>query len=192
MRIDEVPAVDVRGSLTARRGRLLSLLASMRTSAGSPATAITGNIPAPSGHEEFVRRLAQRNQRWVDGARTLDRPLITSKTTTCPWCCARSSGASRTNIKLRHRLAPPSPWTLPASARGRSPGPQPDGPSMNAGPPRRPLACSRAWDGSGRRSAARSQPGRGPRPRLRATDTRTVEVRHLSPACELAQQPRLG
>jgi len=66
MRIDQVPAVDVRGSLTAQRGRLLSLLASLSgaqwaaptaapqwsvkgialhlldgTSAGSPATAIT-------------------------------------------------------------------------------------------------------------------------------------------------------
>lgn len=68
----------------------------------------TGNIPAPSGHEEFVRRLAQRNQRWIDSTQTLSRSCttsksgkrrgqpetITSKTTTCPWCCARSSGAS--------------------------------------------------------------------------------------------------
>jgi hypothetical protein len=37
----------------------------------------TGNIPAPSGHEEFARRLAQRNQRWVDGTRTLSPRLIT-------------------------------------------------------------------------------------------------------------------
>ena len=37
----------------------------------------TGTIPAPSGHEDFVRRLAQRNQRWVDGTRTLSPQLIT-------------------------------------------------------------------------------------------------------------------
>ena len=30
-----------------------------------------GMIPVPPGHEEFVRALAQRNQRWVDGARSL-------------------------------------------------------------------------------------------------------------------------
>ena len=37
----------------------------------------TGNIPAPASHEEAVRRLAQRNQRWVDGTRTLSPQLIT-------------------------------------------------------------------------------------------------------------------
>ena len=101
MRIDEVRAVDKRGSLTAQRGRLLSLLASLSDAQWAAPTAAphwsvkdialhlfdadpswlarnrdhnqTGNIPAPSGHEEFVRRLAQRNQRWVDGTRTLSR-----------------------------------------------------------------------------------------------------------------------
>lgn len=105
MRIDEVPPVDVRGSLTAQRGRLLSLLASLSDAQWAAPTAApqwtvkdialhlldgdlswlarnrdhnrTGNIPAPSGHEEFVRRLAQRNQRWVDGTRTLSPQLIT-------------------------------------------------------------------------------------------------------------------
>jgi uncharacterized protein (TIGR03083 family) len=105
MRIDEVPPVDVRGSLTAQRGRLLSLLASLSDAQWAAPTAApqwtvkdialhlldvdlswlarnrdhdrTGNIPVPSGHEEFVRRLAQRNQRWVDGTQTLSPQLIT-------------------------------------------------------------------------------------------------------------------
>jgi uncharacterized protein (TIGR03083 family) len=105
MRIGEVPAVDVRGPLTAQRGRLLSLLASLSDVQWAAPTAApqwpvkdialhlldadlswlarhrdrtrTGTIPAPSGHEEFVRRLAARNQRWVDGTRTLSPPLIT-------------------------------------------------------------------------------------------------------------------
>ena len=36
-----------------------------------------GIISVPSAHEEFVRGLAQRNQRWVDGTRILSPPLIT-------------------------------------------------------------------------------------------------------------------
>jgi uncharacterized protein (TIGR03083 family) len=105
MRIDEVPAVDVRGPLSAQRGRLLSLLASLGNAQWTAPTAApqwqvkdivlhlldadlswlarnrdgnrTGTIPAPSGHEDFVRRLAQRNQRWVDGTQTLSPQLIT-------------------------------------------------------------------------------------------------------------------
>ena len=105
MRIDEVPPVDVRGSLTAQRGRLLSLLAALGDAQWAAPTAApqwsvkditlhlldvdlswlarkrdrnrTGNIPVPSGHEEFVRWLGQRNQRWVDGTRTLSPRLIT-------------------------------------------------------------------------------------------------------------------
>jgi uncharacterized protein (TIGR03083 family) len=105
MRIDEVPPVDVRGSLTAQRGRLLSLLASLSGAQWAAPTAApqwtvkditlhlldadlswlarhrdgqrTGTIPALSGHEEFVRRLVQRNQRWVDGTQTLSPQLIT-------------------------------------------------------------------------------------------------------------------
>ncbi len=105
MRIDEVPPVDVRGSLTAQRGRLLSLLASVSDAQWAAPTAApqwtvkdialhlldgdlswlarnrdhhrTGNIPAPSAREEFVRRLAQRNQRWIDGTQTLSPQLIT-------------------------------------------------------------------------------------------------------------------
>ena len=48
MRIGEVPAVDVRGSLMAQRGRRLSLLASLSDAQWAAPTA----IPAPSGHEE--------------------------------------------------------------------------------------------------------------------------------------------
>ncbi|MBV9206737.1 MAG: maleylpyruvate isomerase N-terminal domain-containing protein [Actinobacteria bacterium] len=105
MRIGEVPAVDVRGPLTAQRGRLLSLLASLSDAQWAAPTAAprwpvkdialhlldvdlswlardrdqdrAGIIPVPCGHEEFVRRLAQRNQRWVDGTQTLSPRLIT-------------------------------------------------------------------------------------------------------------------
>jgi Mycothiol maleylpyruvate isomerase N-terminal domain len=105
MRIDEVPAVDVRGSMTMQRRRLLSLLSSLSDAQWAAPTAApqwpvkdialhlldvdlswlarnrdrtgTGTIPAPSGHEDFVRRLAQRNQRWVDGTQTLSPQLIT-------------------------------------------------------------------------------------------------------------------
>jgi uncharacterized protein (TIGR03083 family) len=104
MRIDEVPAVDVRESLTVQRGRLLSLLTSLSDAQWAAPTAApqwpvkdialhlldvdlswlarnrdrdrAGNIPAPSGHEDFVRRLAQRNQRWIDGTQTLSPQLI--------------------------------------------------------------------------------------------------------------------
>ena len=37
----------------------------------------SGIIPVPAGHDEFVRGLAQRNQRWVDGTSTLSPRLIT-------------------------------------------------------------------------------------------------------------------
>jgi hypothetical protein len=105
MRIDEVPVADVRGPLTAQRGRLLSLLGSLSDAQWAAPTAApqwpvkdialhlldgdlswlarhrdrdrTGNIPAPSGHDQFVRRLAQRNQRWIDGTRSLSPQLIT-------------------------------------------------------------------------------------------------------------------
>jgi hypothetical protein len=36
-----------------------------------------GIIPVFADHEEFVRGLAQRNQRWVDGTRILSPRLIT-------------------------------------------------------------------------------------------------------------------
>ena len=105
MRIGEVPAADVRGSLTAQRGRLLSLLTSLSDAQWAAPTAApewsvkdialhlldvdlswlahgrdhdrAGIIPVPSDREEFVRGLAQRNQRWVDGTRTLSPRLIT-------------------------------------------------------------------------------------------------------------------
>lgn len=38
----------------------------------------SGVMPVPADHEEFVRGLAWRNQRWVDGARVLSPRLITS------------------------------------------------------------------------------------------------------------------
>lgn len=106
MQISELPLVDVRGSLTAQRGRLLSLLASLDDAQWNAATAapgwlvkdialhlvdvhlgriardrdhdFSGLVPASSGHEEFVRGLARRNQQWVDGTRVLSPPLITS------------------------------------------------------------------------------------------------------------------
>lgn len=105
MQIGEVPAADVRGSLTAQRGRLLSLLTSLSDAQWAAPTAApewpvkdialhlldvdlswlahgrdhdrAGIIPVPSDHEEFVRGLAQRNQRWVDGTRILSPRLIT-------------------------------------------------------------------------------------------------------------------
>lgn len=105
MRIDEVPAVDVRGSLSTQRGRLLGLLARLSDAQWALPTAAphwsvkdialhlldvdlgwlardrdhdrTGIIAVPSDHEEFVRGLAQRNQRWVDGTRILSPRLIT-------------------------------------------------------------------------------------------------------------------
>jgi len=105
MRIDEVPVIDVRGPLTEQRGRLLSLLATLSDAQWAAPTAAprwsvkdialhlldgdlswlarhrdhdqSGNVPAGSGHDEFVRGLAQRNQRWVEGSRPLSPRLIT-------------------------------------------------------------------------------------------------------------------
>jgi hypothetical protein len=106
MEIGEVPLVDVRGPLTAQRGRLLSLLASLDEAQWAAHTAapqwlvkdialhlldvdlgwiarnrdqdLSGLISVPPDHEEFVRRLASHNQRWVDGTRVLSPQLITS------------------------------------------------------------------------------------------------------------------
>lgn len=105
MRIGEVPVVDVRGPLTAQRERLLRLLTSLGDAQWAAPTAApqwsvkdialhllavdlgwlarsrdhnqAGIIPVPAGHEEFVRGLAQHNQRWVDGTRLLSPRLIT-------------------------------------------------------------------------------------------------------------------
>jgi hypothetical protein len=105
MRISEAPVADVRGPLTAQRGRLLNLLTSLSEAQWSAPTAApqwsveditlhlldvdlswlarnrdhhhTGTIAKPADHQEFVRRLAQRNQRWVDGTRTLSPALTT-------------------------------------------------------------------------------------------------------------------
>jgi uncharacterized protein (TIGR03083 family) len=105
MRIWDVPVVDVRGPLTAQRGRLLSLLTSLSDAQWAASTAAprwsvkdialhllavdlswlahgrdhsqAGIIPVSAEHEEFVRGLAQLNQRWVDGARMLSPRLIT-------------------------------------------------------------------------------------------------------------------
>jgi Mycothiol maleylpyruvate isomerase N-terminal domain len=105
MRLSEAPVVDVRGPITAQRGRLLTLLVSLSdaqwaASTIAPAWAVkdialhlldvdlswlargrdhdeTGFIPVPADHEEFVRALAQRNERWVDGTRSLSPRLIT-------------------------------------------------------------------------------------------------------------------
>ena len=105
MRISEAPAVDVRGPLTAQRGRLLSLLTSLTDRQWAAPTAAprwaikdialhlldvdlswlardrdhdqTGIIPVPADDDEFVRGLAQRNQLWVDGTSALSPRLIT-------------------------------------------------------------------------------------------------------------------
>jgi hypothetical protein len=105
MRISEAPVVDVRGLLTAQRGRLLNLLASLSDAQWAAPSAAprwsvkdialhlldvdlsrlahdrdqdqTGIIPVPSDHKQFVCGLAQRNQRWVDGTRILSPRLIT-------------------------------------------------------------------------------------------------------------------
>lgn len=105
MNVSELAVVDVRGSLTAQRGRLLSLLASLSDEQWAAPTAApgwsvkevalhlldvdlswvacgrdhdrTGILPVPRGHLAFVRALGERNQRWVDGARILSPRLIT-------------------------------------------------------------------------------------------------------------------
>jgi uncharacterized protein (TIGR03083 family) len=97
--------VDARGPLTAQRGRLLSLLASLSgpqwaASTAAPGWSVkdialhlldvdlswlardrdgdrTGLIPMPPEHAEFVRGLGRRNQRWVEGARGLSPALVT-------------------------------------------------------------------------------------------------------------------
>ncbi|HEY6295323.1 MAG TPA: maleylpyruvate isomerase N-terminal domain-containing protein [Streptosporangiaceae bacterium] len=105
MNVSELPVVDVRGPLTAQRGRLLSLLASLgdeqwAAPTVAPAWSVkdialhlldvdlswvardrdhdrAGMIPMSTRHEQFVRALGERNQRWVDGSRTLSPRLIT-------------------------------------------------------------------------------------------------------------------
>jgi uncharacterized protein (TIGR03083 family) len=105
MRISDAPVVDVRGPLTAQRGRLVNLLTSLSDAQWAAPTAAprwpvkdialhlldvdlswlahgrdhdqAGIIPVPPGHEEFVCRLAEHNQRWVDGTRILSPRLIT-------------------------------------------------------------------------------------------------------------------
>ena len=105
MRIGEAPIVDVRRSLTAQRGRLLGLLTSLSGAQWAAPTAApewsvkdialhlldvdlswlahgrdhdqSGIIAVPADHEEFVRGLAERNQRWVDGTQALSPRLIT-------------------------------------------------------------------------------------------------------------------
>lgn len=106
MRIEEAPVVDVRGPITAQRGLLLDLLESLTVSQWLTPTPVpgwsvkdvalhlldvdlswlargrdhdrSGVIPAAAGHEEFVRALGERNQRWINGTRTLSPRLITS------------------------------------------------------------------------------------------------------------------
>ena len=105
MRISDIAVVDVRGPLTDQRGRLLSLLASLSDEQWAAPTAApswsvkdialhlldvdlswvardrdhdrSGMIAMPADHEGFVRALDGRNQRWVDGARTLSPRLVT-------------------------------------------------------------------------------------------------------------------
>ena len=105
MNISELAVVDVRGPLTAQRGRLLGLLASLSDAQWAAPTAApawsvkdvvlhlldvdlrwvardrdhdrSGMIPMSTRHEQFVRALGELNQRWVDGTRTLSPRLIT-------------------------------------------------------------------------------------------------------------------
>jgi hypothetical protein len=106
MEIGDAPVIDVRGPLTAQRGRLLGLLASLDEAQWAAPTVAphwrvkdialhlldvdlswiarnrdreqSGVIPVPADHGEFVRGLASRNQRWVDGTRVLSPQLVTS------------------------------------------------------------------------------------------------------------------
>ena len=104
MRIDDAPVTHVRGPLTAQRERLLNLLAGFgKRDWGAPTVAPlwsvkdialhlidvdlswvarfrdhdrSGSISSSTGHEGFVRGLAQRNQQWIDGTRVLSPRLI--------------------------------------------------------------------------------------------------------------------
>jgi uncharacterized protein (TIGR03083 family) len=103
--MSELPVTDVRGPLTAQRGRLLSLLASLSDAQWAAPTVApqwsvkdialhlldvdlswvargrdhdrAGHTPVSADHGEFVRGLAERNQRWVDGTRSLSPRQIT-------------------------------------------------------------------------------------------------------------------
>jgi Mycothiol maleylpyruvate isomerase N-terminal domain len=105
MNVSELAVVDVRGPLTAQRGRLLSLLTSLNAEQWAAPTAApawsvkdialhlldvdlnwvardrdhdrAGMIPMSTRHEEFVRALGERNQRWVVGTRGLSPRLVT-------------------------------------------------------------------------------------------------------------------
>jgi uncharacterized protein (TIGR03083 family) len=106
MRLTDAPVVDVRAPLAEQRDRLLTLLDSLRPEQWAAATAAPqwsvkdialhlidvdlswlarhrdhdpgGNLSEASGHQEFVRRLADRNQRWIDGTQVLSPSLITA------------------------------------------------------------------------------------------------------------------
>ena len=61
-------------------------------------------------------------ERWVHYRQILQAALPAGSTTrptgTCPWCCVRSSGVSRTNTEPRQQMALRSPLRFPAPARG--------------------------------------------------------------------------
>jgi hypothetical protein len=106
MEIGEVPVMDVRGPLTAQRGRLLGLLASLDEAQWAAPTVAPGwqvkdialhllevdlgwiavdrdhdqsrLISVSADHQEFVSALAAKNQRWLDGTRVLSPRLVTS------------------------------------------------------------------------------------------------------------------
>jgi len=106
MRLTDVPVVDLRGPLAGQRDRLLAQLDSLRPEQWAAATAAprwsvkdialhlidvdlswlarhrdhdqSGSLSPPSGHQEFVGRLADRNQQWIDGAQVLSPSLITA------------------------------------------------------------------------------------------------------------------
>ena len=104
MQISEMRIVDVREPLTDQRQRLLDLLGSLSAAQWAASTAApqwsvkdqtlhlldvdlswiahdrdhekSGHPPPSFEHVEFVARLGQRNQRWIDGARGLSPRLI--------------------------------------------------------------------------------------------------------------------
>ena len=105
MEINELPLTDVRGPLTAQRGRLLGLLSSLDDAQWAAPTVApqwsvkdialhlldvdlrwlardrdndqSSLVAVPDDHEQFVQALARHNQQWVDGAQGLSPRLIT-------------------------------------------------------------------------------------------------------------------
>src|SRR6201996_2792791 len=98
MRLTDVPVVDLRGPLAGqdslRPEQWAAATAAPRWSVKDIALHLidvdlswlarhrdhdqSGSLSPPSGHQEFVGRLADRNQQWIDGAQVLSPSLITA------------------------------------------------------------------------------------------------------------------